>query len=71
MNTVHTIITDVTLQEWYLQHYEKCLAKYGPESMITRGYKDVLDRINSADVEEKTLQVHYPSDHSRPLDTSR
>lgn len=71
MNTEHTIVTDVTLQEWYQQHYRKCLVKYGSESMITRGYKEVLERIHSAGVEEKALQVHYSSGHSRPSDTRR
>lgn len=71
MNTTHNIVTDVTLQEWYELRYEKCLAKYGPESEITRGYRDVLERMRNADIEEKTLQVHYFSDRSRPLDTSR
>ena len=71
MAIAHKIETDVTLLDWYQLHYEKCLGKYGPESMITQGYKAVLVRIGNADVEEKTLQVHYFSDHSRPLDTSR
>jgi len=71
MNTAHKILTDVTLPDWYQLHYEKSLRKYGPESTITRGYKDVLERIGNGSIEEKTLQVHYFSDHSRPLDTSR
>ena len=70
MNTADEIVTDVTLQEWYRLHYEKCLRNYGPESMITVGYKDVLDRIRGMDVEEMTLRVHYFSDFRRPLDTS-
>lgn len=70
MDSADEIVTDVTLQDWYQLHYEKCLRKHGAESMITRGYKDVLDRIRGVDIEEKTLQVHYFSDYRRPLDTS-
>ena len=71
MNTADIVITDVTLQEWYQLHYEKSLRKYGPESVVTRGYKDILERVGNADIEEKTLEVHYFSDYRRPLDTSR
>ena len=70
MNTADEIVTDVTLREWYELRYEKCLRTYGPQSMLTRGYKVVLDRIRGVDIEEKTLQVHYFSDYRRPLDTS-
>lgn len=70
MNTANEIVTGVTLQEWYRLRYEQCLRTYGPQSLITQGYKDVLDRIRGVDIEEKTLQVHYFSDYRRPLDTS-
>jgi dihydroorotase-like cyclic amidohydrolase len=69
MDTEHNIVTDVTLQDWYRFHYEKCLRKYGPESVITRGYKEVLERLHNGDVEEKSLQEHYPSSYSLPRDT--
>jgi hypothetical protein len=63
-------LTDVTAIDWYALRYEKCLEKYGPDSEITKGYKDVLTRIDRDVIEEKTLEVHYPSNHSRPLDVS-
>jgi hypothetical protein len=71
MNSAYKIETDVTLLDWYRLHYEKSLRKYGPESAVTRGYKDILERVGNADIEEKTLEVHYFSDYRRPLDTSR
>lgn len=64
------IIADVTARDWYQQRYLKCLECYGPDSMVTQGYKAVLDRIDSGVIEEKTLSVHYASEYSRPLDTS-
>lgn len=70
MNNSNEILTDVTAFDWYAQRYEKCLNKYGPDSSITIGYKEVLQRIDRDVIEEKTLEVHYPSDHSRPLDIS-
>ncbi len=70
MESGNRIITDVTAWDWYQQRYQKCLECYGPESMITQGYKEVLDRIDGGVIEEKTLSVHYASEYSRPQDTS-
>ncbi|MGB5338918.1 MAG: hypothetical protein WBO06_07490 [Gammaproteobacteria bacterium] len=70
MKNTSEILTDVTAFDWYALRYRKCLEKYGPDSMVTKGYKDVLERIDREVIEEKTLEVHYTSDHSRPLDTS-
>jgi hypothetical protein len=64
------IITDITAWDWYQQRYQRCLERYGPDSVVTQGFKRVLERIDRRLIEEKTLSVHYTSDYSRPLDTS-
>ena len=50
--------------------YAKCLKKYGPDSVLTKGYREILERIDRDVTEEMTLEVHYASDCSRPLDIS-
>ena len=64
------VITDVTAYEWYALRYAKCLKKYGPDSVVTIGYREILQRIDRDVTEEMTLEVHYASDCSRPLDIS-
>lgn len=70
MNSAH-VVTDVTDRDWYRLRYQRCLERHGAESMLTQGYKAVLDRIEGGQViEEMNLKVHYASAHSRPLDMS-
>ena len=70
MENSKELVTDVTAFGWYALRYEKCLEKYGPDSVVTQGYREVLDRIDRDAIEEMTLEVHYPSAYSRPLDIS-
>ncbi len=70
MGSGDRIITDITAWDWYQQRYERCLERYGPDSVLTQGFKDVLERIDRHHIEEKTLSVHYATEYSRPQDTS-
>jgi len=70
MKPANRTVTNATAWDWYQRRYEKCLECYGPDSLVTQGYKVVLDRIDEDIIEEMTLKVHYASEHSRPLDIS-